>query len=310
MKVVIMPRERSVHGYVSLNFDQCLLGAIVVLVAALFVGGVLQRSFAPTLAERLGKAHALIAAEQPRKLDSLALDELYAQVGVLQAKSQQLEALSRRVIRLAGLPAADLQIVATGESRPMPKVSSEAKLSAGLVQRLSMLQSELAHQTDHFGLLDLALTKHAAMIARKPTGMPIGPPSQLSSTFGWRRNPFYAEPNLHEGLDFAAPAGTPIWAASGGVVRTASYQGGFGNLIEIDHGDGLFTRYAHAKVILVKKGDLVRRGQMIARVGSTGLSTGPHLHFEVRQHDQPLDPRPYLTNNPQAPGSTDIPGLR
>jgi murein DD-endopeptidase MepM/ murein hydrolase activator NlpD len=84
-------------------------------------------------------------------------------------------------------------------------------------------------------------------------------------------------------------------------VRTAARHSGFGNLIEIDHGDGLLTRYAHAEVLLVKKGDLVSRGQMIARVGSTGLSTGPHLHFEVRQDDKSLDPRAYLTGSPLAP---------
>ncbi len=108
---------------------------------------------------------------------------------------------------------------------------------------------------------------------------------------------------MHEGLDFSAPTGTPILAASGGVVRTAANQGSFGNLVEIDHGDGLLTRYAHAQVLLVKPGDLVMRGQMIARVGSTGLSTGPHLHFEVRRHDKPLDPRSYLSGKAGVPVS-------
>jgi murein DD-endopeptidase MepM/ murein hydrolase activator NlpD len=93
-------------------------------------------------------------------------------------------------------------------------------------------------------------------------------------------------------------------------VRTAANHGSFGNLIEIDHGEGLMTRYAHAKVLLVKKGDMVRRGQMIARVGSTGLSTGPHLHFEVRLHDKPLDPRVYLTGSSVLHGATGVDPVR
>lgn len=81
-------------------------------------------------------------------------------------------------------------------------------------------------------------------------------------------------------------------------MRTVTVHSGYGNMVEIDHGAGLITRYAHAKVVLVKEGELVTRGQMIARVGSTGLSTGPHLHFEVRQDDKPLDPRVYLADQP------------
>ena len=104
---------------------------------------------------------------------------------------------------------------------------------------------------------------------------------------------------MHEGLDFAAPSGTPILAASGGVVLEAKWAPGFGNMVEIDHGDGLITRYAHASSLLVKQGDLVERGQQVARVGSSGRSTGPHLHFEVRLAGQPLDPRLFLGPQPQ-----------
>ena len=205
---------------------------------------------------------------------------------------------------LAGLPAVDLQIVSEIASLPAPKAWVGTKSLAGAGQKVRSLQAALVKKTEHFQLLDLVLTKHAATIARQPTAMPIASSPKLSSTYGWRRHPFHAEPSLHEGLDFAAPMGTPILAASGGFVRTAANQGGFGNLIEIDHGEGLVTRYAHAKVLLVKQGDLVRRGQMIARVGSTGLSTGPHLHFEVRRHDKPLDPRVYLTGRPLVPTSS------
>ena len=149
-------------------------------------------------------------------------------------------------------------------------------------------------------MLDLAVTKQAASVARLPTAMPIESYPYLSSSYGWRRNPFNGQMSMHEGLDFSAPHGTPIRSAAGGVVRTVTVHRGYGNMVEIDHGEGLMTRYAHAKVILVKEGEVVTRGQLIARVGSTGLSTGPHLHFEVRQDDRPLDPRAFLAGQPVA----------
>jgi hypothetical protein len=311
MKVVIMPRERIVHGSISLSVGQCLLCGFALLALVVFVWVQLQRAFQPMVVEhsredrrRSSGAHTTLHS------DKHSLDSLFAQVGVLQAHYQRLDALSRRVAGLAGLPAADLKITSEIDSPSMPRAWVEPNPVAGVGQQIRALQAALVKKTEHFQLLDLVLTTHAATIARQPTAMPIASSPQLSSTYGWRRHPFHAALSLHEGLDFAAPMGTPILAASGGVVRTAANQGGFGNLVEIDHGEGLLTRYAHAKVILVKQGDLVRRGQMIARVGSTGLSTGPHLHFEVRRYDKPLDPRDYLTGGPIVPASSWVDSVR
>ncbi len=304
MKVVIMPRDRAVNGFLSLNFGQCLLCGTVLLVMILYVGAHLQRASAPNLSERSGVGgHRLSVASVRSSAEQQTLDSLSVQVGVLQAQYHRLDTLSRRVAGLAGFAAVELQIVPEHRAMSTLRGVGDTETLARMGQQLRALQVGLLNKTEHFKLLDLVLTKHAATIARQPTAMPIVPPAQLSSTYGWRRHPFHAEPSVHEGLDFAAPSGTPILAASGGLVRTAASQGSFGNLIEIDHGEGLVTRYAHAQVLLVKKGDLVRRGQMIARVGSTGLSSGPHLHFEVRQHDKPLDPRAYLTGSPLVPVS-------
>jgi murein DD-endopeptidase MepM/ murein hydrolase activator NlpD len=165
---------------------------------------------------------------------------------------------------------------------------------------LNWLQKSLSRQGDYLSMLDLAVTQQAATVARLPTAMPIESYPYLSSSYGWRRNPFNGQMSMHEGLDFSAPQGTPIRSAAGGVVRTVTVHQGYGNMVEIDHGEGLMTRYAHAKVVLVKEGEVVTRGQLIARVGSTGLSTGPHLHFEVRKDDRPLDPRAFLAGQPIA----------
>lgn len=304
MKVVIMPRERIIHGALSLNIGQCLLGSLALMMLAVYLSVPLQRLFQPTVIEHVkGERHRSGTVHPAPYADKQALDTLFVQLGVLQANYQRLDALSRRVAGLAGLPPAELQIVSENANLPTPGGRSEAKPLVRMGQQVRTLHEALVKKIDHFLMLDLMLTKHAATIARLPTAMPVASPSQVSSMYGWRRHPFHAAPSLHEGLDFSAPTGTPILAASGGVVRTAANQGSFGNLVEIDHGDGLLTRYAHAKVLLVKQGDLVMRGQMIARVGSTGLSTGPHLHFEVRRHDKPLDPRSYLSGKASVPVS-------
>jgi len=127
-------------------------------------------------------------------------------------------------------------------------------------------------------------------------GMPVKDYSRLSSNFGTRKDPFTGRKRTHNGIDFAAPQGTDIFAAESGTVLIAQEWSGYGNCIIIDHGNGLWTVYAHIRNggIKVEKGQTVKRGQKIAEVGSTGRSTGPHLHFEVRKNEQPVDPIDYL----------------
>ena len=126
-----------------------------------------------------------------------------------------------------------------------------------------------------------------------PTRQPVTS-GNLGSTFGWRIDPITGTSALHTGLDFPADVGTPILAAAGGVVVVQEFNAPYGNMIEIDHGNDLITRYAHASRVFVKQGDLIRNGQKIAEVGSTGRSTGPHLHFEVLVRGVPQDPQKFL----------------
>ena len=116
----------------------------------------------------------------------------------------------------------------------------------------------------------------------------------ISSYFGMRVDPFTGQRAMHEGIDFSAKAGTAIMAAGDGIVTFAGEKQGYGRLVEIDHGDDCFSRYAHSKLLVVKAGDLVRKGQVIALMGSSGRSTGSHLHFEVYKHGRPVDPFVYI----------------
>ncbi|MEA2696662.1 MAG: hypothetical protein QOI66_933 [Myxococcales bacterium] len=121
-------------------------------------------------------------------------------------------------------------------------------------------------------------------------GNPLGRPEQITSPFGRRTDPVDGGTKYHTGIDLRAPEGSPILAAESGVVKSAGQRGGYGNAVEIDHGNGRSTLYAHASELLVTAGEKVAEGQAIGRAGMTGHATGPHLHFEVRLNDRPVDP--------------------
>jgi murein DD-endopeptidase MepM/ murein hydrolase activator NlpD len=126
----------------------------------------------------------------------------------------------------------------------------------------------------------------------------------VGSGFGFRTDPITGRGALHMGLDFPADTGTPIMAAAGGVVINAETHAAYGQTVDIDHGNGLVTRYAHASKLLVKRGDLVKRGQTVANVGNTGRSTGPHLHFEVLVDGVPQNPARFLAGRGNPPAAT------
>ena len=135
-----------------------------------------------------------------------------------------------------------------------------------------------------------------------PTQAPVAN-ANLGSLFGWRIDPITGRSALHTGLDFPALIGTPIHAAAGGVVVVQEFHPEYGNMVEVDHGNDLITRYAHSSRVYVKKGDLVKRGQHIADVGSTGRSTGSHLHFEVLVQGVPQDPQKFLNAGHNVPAT-------
>jgi len=161
-----------------------------------------------------------------------------------------------------------------------------------LHERLEMLKAELDLQIE---LLDDLQARRRSMdphLRNFPTMWPIN--AQISSPFGWRRNPFGGGSEFHYGIDLRSPTGTPIRAAGGGTVTFNGWQGGYGNTIIIDHGNGYTTLYAHNSVNLVNVGQRVERGDIIARVGTTGRVTGAHVHFEVRINGNRVNPRPYM----------------
>jgi murein DD-endopeptidase MepM/ murein hydrolase activator NlpD len=220
------------------------------------------------------------------------LDALALQLGQLQARVMRLDALSERLAELAGVKDADIKAgQVPGQGGPLLQ---ERKLNEGeLGARILELTQQVEQRNDHLGVLEAMLLQQNLSKNTIPSGNPVNV-AYNSSSFGWRIDPFTGHMAMHEGLDFMAEVGTPIHAAADGIVTQAENTPDYGNIVKVDHGAGLETRYAHARRLLVKVGDRVKKGQLIAEVGNTGRSTGPHLHFEVRLNGVALDPRKYL----------------
>jgi len=155
------------------------------------------------------------------------------------------------------------------------------------------LAKAVEHRSDYMNVVETTLMEDKVKAKLLPTIQPVDVAYNASS-FGWRIDPFTGKQAFHPGIDFAAPIGTPIMAAAGGVVIAAEYNSGYGNMLEIDHGNDIVTRYGHTSKLYVKVGDIVRRGQHVADIGSTGRSTGPHLHFEVLVKGVAQNPSKFL----------------
>jgi murein DD-endopeptidase MepM/ murein hydrolase activator NlpD len=227
------------------------------------------------------------------------IEVLAKKLGEMQAKMLQLESLGERVSGLAGVNPSEIKIKPGQgglliEGRPITLEELDAGLDA-----LDVLATQ---RSDAMAVMESRLFEQKIKKMMVPTQAPVRDAS-LGSVFGWRIDPITGRSALHTGLDFPAQTGTPIYSAAGGMVVTEEFHFQYGNMIEIDHGNNLITRYAHASRVMVKKGDLIKRGQKIAEVGTSGRSTGPHLHFEVLVQGVPQDPQKFLNAGRALPGS-------
>jgi murein DD-endopeptidase MepM/ murein hydrolase activator NlpD len=218
------------------------------------------------------------------------LDAMARRLGEMQARLVQLEALGERVSGLAGVNPTEIRGV-TGQGGAL--VSGRPLSMEELQATLSDLEKQTGQNVDLLTVTESRLIDRKIRTMMLPTQQPVSV-GHLGSPFGWRIDPFTGRSALHTGQDFQAEPGTPIVAAAGGVVVTQELHPAYGNMIEIDHGNDLITRYAHASRVFVKQGDVVKRGQKIAEVGTTGRSTGPHLHFELLVQGVPQDPHKFL----------------
>jgi murein DD-endopeptidase MepM/ murein hydrolase activator NlpD len=227
------------------------------------------------------------------------LDVMAKRLGEMQAKMVQLETLGERVSGLAGLNPGDIKST-MGSGGAL--VGSRSLTMDELKATLADLDKLTDQRVDLMTVMESRLFDQKIKKLMVPTQQPVAG-GILGSSFGWRIDPVNGQSALHTGLDFPSGQGTPILAAAGGVVLVQEYHSAYGNMVEIDHGNDLVTRYAHASRVFVKKGDLVKRGQKIAEVGTTGRSTGSHLHFEVLVQGVFQDPQKFLNAGQKMPAN-------
>ena len=222
------------------------------------------------------------------------LDAMAQKVGEMQAKLVKLEAMSDRVSGLAGLKPDEVLPLrhAGGGGKGGPYIPLARPSLDELQRTVAGLDEATDWHTDLFIFSESRLFQARFEALRVPSAPPVE--GVIGSGFGFRTDPITGRAALHTGLDFPAEPGTPIVASAGGVVLSTDWHAEYGHTVELDHGNGLVTRYAHCLKVLVKPGQVVKRGQAIAEVGSTGRSTGPHLHFEVRRGDRVLNPQRVL----------------
>jgi murein DD-endopeptidase MepM/ murein hydrolase activator NlpD len=301
-------RSLNIHGW------QLTLGALgLVLTLLLFSGAVYHFFFLTAVRDGwpvVSQVVKWVIRDESAQRDRILrdnLDALAQKLGEMQARMVKLEALENRVFTLSGMRPEELKAL---KAAPAASSASAAGGPYVALQTLSVsvfnealldLDQRAQEYSDLLALAESRLFESRLSTLMVPSSPPVDGP--VGSGFGFRSDPFTGRPALHTGLDFPAPVGTPIYAAAGGMVVTAEVHPQYGRMLEIDHGSGLLTRYAHTEKLLVQQGDIVKRGQAIAAVGSTGRSTGAHLHFEVLVDGVPQNPARFLAQQ-GAPAST------
>lgn len=289
---------------VMLVLTACAAICVVIGMALYFVGFRMAVQFRPDLVRVVGGVMTANDVEQRDAEHRSKLVQLQEQMAAAEQQLRQLQALKDSFMQMA-LP--------KGQGVPTPPAEGKGKLGMGGPRRSVILSApyepgpaagtvadymELAHE--QFERLNESLTrmqsewqKQLTWLEYIPTGQPIDGKPALASRFGVRLDPFTRTPARHDGIDFNAPPGTPILASASGTVVRVAHDAQYGRMVDIDHRNGYMTRYAHAEAVYVKEGQPVRRGMKIAAVGSTGRSTGPHLHYEVHRNG-PLNPERFL----------------
>ena len=223
------------------------------------------------------------------------LTALTIKIAELQSQVLRLNALGERLADDANIPEQEFNFQQLPPSGGPSAVEGETvvKSFAQLLNEISSLEASLKHEENQLQVLESLNLGHHIENTRYLSGRPITK-GWLSSYYGMRKDPFHGKPALHKGIDFAGKEDGEIIATASGVVSWADERYGYGQLIEINHGDGLKTRYGHNKTLLVNVGDVVTKGQVIARMGSTGRSTGPHVHYEILLNNKQINPLKFV----------------
>jgi len=223
----------------------------------------------------------------------LKLSALTSKLAEMQARLIRLDALGERLTGMADLDKGEFDFSRTPAIGGPAKLMLDGAEPTDLDRFFSRISTTLDDREIQLNMLEAMLVDRSIQQEGRLEGRPIIK-GWMSSKYGWRIDPFTGKKAWHNGVDFAGSEGGDIISVAAGVVTWADTRSGYGQLIEIDHGDGYISRYGHNKNNLVKAGDSIKKGQIIALMGSSGRSTGPHVHFEVFKHGRPVDPASYI----------------
>jgi len=296
-----LARARSVHMSLAHLVGSAFFALVVLFVATFTLYWLTLRYAAevklPAL-QRLVAAAQEAEAERERVFLKQNLNSMAIKMGEMQAQLTRMDALGERLSALAGIKPQEFRAAqAPGLGGAAPAQLPQQNLSLGeFSEKLLTLARQVESRNDMLGVLEAQLFEQAVKKKMIPTMMPVKA-SYNPSGFGKRVDPFNGQWAMHEGIDFISDYGSPIVAAAGGVVTFAGFHPQYGYMVDIDHGNDLVTRYAHCSKLMVREGDLVQRGRKIGEVGSTGRSTGPHLHFEVRFRGSAQNPAKFLVTS-------------
>lgn len=299
MNIIIFPRPQTNHIYANslhgFNKIGVFLGVIAVSAVLLGGGYLLGITFGHKTILNEWKADVTAQKERltiAKRESETHVDALTTKVGLLQAHVNRIDALGNMLVNMAGLEADEFSF----DSIPGvggPSLVSEGEVDMEIDAVLARLNTEIDEREYQLRVLNDLLIDEKLEQETRPQGRPVIH-GWISSYFGKRTSPFTGKTETHQGVDFAGKAGNDVVAVAGGVVTHADEKGGYGYLVEIDHGNGYVTRYGHNQMIHVQIGEAIKRGQVIAKLGSTGRSTGPHVHFEVIKDGTRIDPMKFV----------------
>jgi len=300
MKLIVFARRAAGASRIDLS-GRLVIGAAVCLLlsvmSAAFYAGIQLGSKAaldstsPTSLARSALQHKTELEELRARVQE-RIDVLSARVGQANAQLVRLDELGKRLVEMANIDSREFDFgepVALGG----PELPGKSAVAPDLAAMIDALESELVSRDVQLGVLESLILQRELRRQTLPDGRPVRQ-GYLSSAFGNRQDPFTGRSTWHAGVDFAGNEGDPVISVGAGVVTYAGERTGYGLVVDVSHGDGYVTRYAHNHRINVRVGDAVTRGQQLASMGSTGRSTGPHVHFEVLRNGRHVNPLAYL----------------
>ena len=304
MNIILVSGNLAKSRSVSLN-GRHLLGSAVLLIVLFFIAVlsaeyVIVRFQPGRVSNEMREWLATAQNHEQQKQQAYmreSLDTMAISLGQMQARLLRLDSLGSRLVKIAGMKPDEIDFSKIPAQGGMYVPAGEQDISlSSMNKQLGSLSALMTDRGDKLAALETLLQQDRLRNKMLNVSAPVTS-GYFSSNFGWRVDPFTGKNAMHEGVDYVVPLGTPIHAAASGMVVYAGWHPDFGNLVEIDHGNDILTRYAHASKLYVHVGQVVKRGQLISLVGSTGRSTGNHLHFEVRFKGLAQNPVRFLHSN-------------